>query len=208
MAELGKTRVLCVATVEKGVPDACREKGTGWIQAEYNVLPTATAKRQPRGSRQAEYDLLSQKLGAALRGVTDLHKMDGVTITLDCDVLQADGDPMGAAIAGSGAALYLALKGRMAEGYLRRMPMGTQIAAVSAGICQGEPVLDPGEKELSQAEAVLTVWMTGQGEILQVYRTGEGRPISKGEMEKLLSLCKKGTGKLCREQKKITGELT
>ena len=208
LAEVGKTQVLCVATVEKGVPDFCREKGIGWIRAEYGMLPNANSKRQARDAERARNEQTGEHIGQALRAMTDLHRLDSVTITIDCDVLQADGNPIGAASAGASAALALALQRRQAKGYIRRMPMQGHLAAMTAAICQEEAVLDPSEKEEAEAQAVFTVWMNEDGEILDLYRSKSGRPVTREELKKLISLCKKGTGKLCREQKKITGEWT
>lgn len=211
LIEVGNTKVLCNATVEENVPQHVYGTGRGWVTAEYSMLPRATNTRSKRdiaklklNGRAAEIQRL---IGRSLRAVTDMEALGERQIIVDCDVLQADGGTRCASITGGFVALWLACKKLLDEGKIRKMPLRTQVSAVSAGIYEEEAVLDLNYAEDSHAIVDCNLVMTGEGEFVEVQGTGEGRPFKKDELQKLLSLGKKGTAKLCREQKKITGEL-
>lgn len=211
LIEVGKTKVICTASVEERVPPFLKDSGKGWVTAEYSMLPRATNTRNKRdiaklklSARSAEIQRL---IGRSLRSVCDMKELGEKSIIVDCDVIQADGGTRCASITGGFIALYLALKKMYENGELTKIPLKSQVSAVSAGIYHGEPVLDLCYDEDSNADVDFNVVMTGDGDIVEVQGTGEGRPFKKEELAKMLSLCKKGNAKLCREQKKITGEL-
>ncbi|MGE4548447.1 MAG: ribonuclease PH [Intestinibacillus sp.] len=211
LIEVGNTKVICNATVEDRVPPHVFGTGRGWVTAEYAMLPRATNTRSRRdisglklSGRSAEIQRL---IGRSLRAVTDMEALGERSIVVDCDVIQADGGTRCASITGGFIALWLACKKLMDEGQLRKMPLRTHVSAVSAGIFENEAVLDLNYAEDSHAIVDCNIVMTGEGEFVEVQGTGESRPFQKDELQKLLSLGRKGTAKLCREQKKITGEL-
>lgn len=211
LIEVGNTKVLCNASVENKVPEYMLGTGKGWVTAEYSMLPRATHTRSKRditklklNGRSAEIQRL---IGRALRAVTDLKALGERTIVVDCDVIQADGGTRCASITGGYVALWLACKKLMDQGKLRKMPLRTQVSAVSVGIFGEEAVLDLCYEEDSHAIVDCNIVMTGEGEFVEIQGTGEDRPFRKDELQKLLSLGRKGTAKLCREQKKLTGEL-
>lgn len=211
LIEVGNTKVICNATVEQSVPPHVYGTGRGWVTAEYAMLPRATNTRSKRdiaklklNGRAAEIQRL---IGRSLRAVTDMEALGERQIVVDCDVIQADGGTRCASITGGFVALWLACKKLMDDGVIRKMPLRTHVSAVSAGIFEDEAVLDLNYAEDSHAIVDCNIIMTGEGEFVEVQGTGEGRPFKKDELQKLLSLGRKGTAKLCREQKKITGEL-
>ncbi len=208
---VGNTKVLCNATVEENVPPHVKGTGRGWVTAEYSMLPRATNTRNRRdisklklNGRSAEIQRL---IGRSLRAVTDFEALGERQIIVDCDVLQADGGTRCASITGGFVALYLACKKLVGEGVIEKMPLTGQVAAVSVGIWEDEPVLDLAYLEDSSAIVDANFIMTEKGEFVEIQGTGEGRPFTKDELNKLMSLAKKGTAKLCREQRKITGEI-
>ncbi len=211
LIEVGNTKVICNATIEDKVPQHVYGTGKGWVTAEYAMLPRATNTRSKRdiaklklNGRAAEIQRL---IGRSLRAVTDMEALGERSIIVDCDVIQADGGTRCASITGGFVALWLACKKLVDAGVLKKMPLRTQVSAVSAGIYEDEAVLDLNYAEDSHAIVDCNIVMTGDGEFVEVQGTGEGRPFKKDELQKLLSLGRKGTAKLCREQKKITGEL-
>lgn len=210
LIEMGKTRVICAATVENTVPPHVQGTGRGWVTAEYAMLPRATHTRNARdigklklSSRSAEIQRL---IGRSLRAVTDLQGLGERTIIVDCDVLQADGGTRCASITGGFVALCLALRELQRRGELSAIPLRDTVSAVSAGVVEDEAVLDLCYAEDSRAQVDCNLVMTGSGQLVEIQGTGEERPFSREELLRLLSLGKKGTAKLCREQKKITGE--
>lgn len=211
LIEMGNTKVICNASVEDNVPPHVKGTGKGWVTAEYSMLPRATNTRNKRdivklklSSRSAEIQRL---IGRALRSVTDMEALGERSVVVDCDVIQADGGTRCASITGGFIALYLACKKLLDEGVLAKMPLKTQVSAISAGIWNDEAILDLAYEEDSNAAVDFNVVMTGSGEIVEIQGTGEERPFTKDELTKMLSLARKGTAKLCREQKKFTGEL-
>lgn len=211
LISVGNTKVLCNATVEENVPPHVKGTGRGWVTAEYSMLPRATNTRSRRdisklklSGRSAEIQRL---IGRSLRAVTDMEALGERQIIIDCDVIQADGGTRCASITGGFVALALACRKLVDEGVIERMPLNGQVAAVSVGIWENEPILDLAYAEDSTAIVDANFVMTEKGEFVEIQGTGEGRPFTKEELTRLMSLAKKGTAKLCREQKKIIGEI-
>ena len=202
--EMGDTRVLCAASVEDRVPPHLRGKGTGWVTAEYNMLPRATSERTQREvikGRQGGRTMEIQRLiGRALRGVVDTTKIGDRTITVDCDVLQADGGTRTASITGGYIALALALRkiGAFAA-------LDGQIAAVSVGIVEAVPLLDLDYSEDSRAEVDFNVVGTNLGAYVEVQGTAEGKAFDRASMDKLLDLADAGLQQLFRYQRTVLG---
>ena len=211
LIEMGNTKVICTASVEGKVPPFLEGQGLGWVTAEYAMLPRATHTRKKRDIKSLKLDGRSSEIqrliGRALRSVVDRAALGERQITVDCDVIQADGGTRCASITGGFVALWLACKKLLDEGKIEKMPLTSQVAAVSVGIYEDEAILDLNYAEDSHAIVDCNVVMTVAGDFVEIQGTGEGRPFTKDELNRLLSLGKKGTAKLCREQKKITGEL-
>lgn len=190
LAEFGDTRVLCTASVEERVPGFLRGRGSGWITAEYGMLPRSTGERTGREAargKQGGRTLEIQRLiGRSMRAAADLEALGERTITLDCDVLQADGGTRTAAISGAWIALHDAVQGLLQNRALEKDPLTTQIAAVSVGIYQGEPVLDLDYAEDSSAETDMNIVMDGQGCFIEIQGTAEGQSFSRDEMGAML----------------------
>ena len=202
LVETGKTRVLCNATVEARVPPYMFGSGKGWVTAEYSMLPAATKERTRRdiqnmklSPRSAEIQRL---IGRSLRSVTDLALLDGLTITVDCDVLQADGGTRTASITGGYLALWLACEALRRDGRLPANPLRGEVAAVSAGIVDREILLDLDYSEDSRAEADFNMVMTADGDIVELQGTGEERPFTQAELARMLALGQKGISEICR----------
>jgi ribonuclease PH len=204
LIEQGKTRVVCAASVENRVPNFLRGEGRGWITAEYSMLPRSTITRTPResqgrvGGRTHEIQRL---IGRALRAVTDLEALGMRTLTVDCDVLQADGGTRTAAITGSYVALVQAIDTLMERGLLPSSPIRSAVAATSAGIVAGDPLLDLCYDEDFCAEVDFNVVMTSQGDFVEIQGAAEARPFSKETIDILLSLAERGIEKLFAAQK-------
>ncbi|MCC7078913.1 MAG: ribonuclease PH [Acidimicrobiia bacterium] len=197
LVEFGGTRVFCTASVEESVPSWLRGGGRGWVTAEYSMLPAATQERKRRerngaGGRTKEIERL---IGRSLRGVTDLEAMGELQVTVDCDVLQADGGTRTASITGGWVALHDAFEARVAAGSLAANPIRTTCAAVSVGIVGGRPLLDLEYVEDVKADVDMNVVMTGDGEFVEVQGTAEGATFSRKDFGVLLDLAEKG----CRE---------
>lgn len=208
LIEMGRTRVLCAATVEGGVPRWMREQKTtgGWITAEYSMLPYSTAQRKPREASRGRLEGRTQEIqrliGRALRAVTNLDKLGERTIWIDCDVLQADGGTRTAAITGGYVALVLALRKLQNAGDLSELPVTTCVAAVSVGLVDGNPMLDLCYEEDFKAAVDMNVVMTDRGEFVEVQGAGEDAPFSQRDMTRLLKLAQKGIAKLIAIQTK------
>ena len=203
--EMGDTRVLCAASIEDRVPPHLRGKGLGWVTAEYNMLPRATSERTQREAtkgRQGGRTMEIQRLiGRALRGVVDTSKIGDRTMTIDCDVLQADGGTRTASITGGYVALALALRKIGAEAALV-----SQIAAVSVGIVDGVPLLDLEYTEDSHAEVDFNVVGTEKKEYVELQGTAEGKPFDRPSMDRLLDLADSGLQQLFRYQRTVLGK--
>ena len=207
LIEAGDTRVLVAASVENRVPPFLIGKGRGWVTAEYSMLPRATATRTQRevtqgrpSGRTAEIQRL---IGRSLRAVVDLDKLGERTLTLDCDVLQADAGTRTAAVTGSYVAAVLALGKLFVAGDLPGWPIASAVAAVSVGICGGRPLLDLDYDEDQQAEVDLNVVATPAGELIEIQGTAERRRFSRAELDALLDLAFSGIARLGRLQEQV-----
>lgn len=206
LIQTGNTIVLCSAMVEEKVPPFLKGTGSGWVTAEYSMLPAATESRTPReaskGKITGRTSEIQRLIGRSLRAVVDLKALGERTIWLDCDVLQADGGTRTASISGSFAALYLALNQLKEKGTIEQIPLIDYVAATSVGIVNGVAVLDLEYVEDSQAEVDMNVVMTGRGEFVEIQGTAEGKPFSRQEMDELLKLAEKGIRELIDLQAK------
>jgi ribonuclease PH len=200
LIELGKTRVACSVSVEERVPGFLKGSGTGWITAEYSMLPRATVTRTPRDSTQGRIAGRSQEIqrliGRSLRAVTDLSELGERTLTVDCDVLQADGSTRTAAITGSYVALNQAVQNLNAMGIISVNPLKSAVAAVSIGIVGNYLLLDMTYDEDCHAGADFNIIMTGKGDFVEVQGTAEGTPYTKETLDSVLSLAGKGISQL------------
>jgi ribonuclease PH len=205
LAEFGDTRVLCTASVADGVPRFLLGRGQGWVTAEYGMLPRATTERTDREAargKQSGRTLEIQRLiGRSLRACVDLGQLGERMITLDCDVLQADGGTRTAAISGAWIALADAVRGLLARGALTADPLRGAVAAVSVGIFAGTPVLDLDYDEDSKAETDMNVVMDDQGRFIEVQGTAEGHPFTAAELEALLGLAGGGIREIIAAQR-------
>lgn len=205
LVAFGDTKVLCTATVEDGVPRFMKGQGRGWVTAEYGMLPRSTHSRNAREAargKQGGRTLEIQRLIArSLRAAVDLEKLGEFTITLDCDVLQADGGTRTASITGACVALADALQGLVEKGAIKENPMKGLVAAVSVGIVGGEAVCDLEYVEDSAAETDMNVVMTEDGRMIEVQGTAEGEPFSHDELLKLLELARGGIETIMQAQK-------
>jgi ribonuclease PH len=205
LTSFGHTKVLVTASLEEGVPGFLRGKGQGWVTAEYGMLPRATHTRGRREAAQGKQSGRTQEIqrliGRSMRAIIDLKALGERQITIDCDVIQADGGTRTAAITGAWVALRLATRYLLDEGVLTTDPILDQVAAVSCGIFNGTPVLDLDYDEDSNAEADSNFVLTGSGDIVEVQATGEKRGFSQGEFEALFSLARRGISDLCEIQR-------
>ena len=205
LVEFGETKVLCTATVEEGVPRFLKGKGQGWITAEYGMLPRSTHSRMAREAakgKQGGRTLEIQRLIArSLRAAVDLQALGEFTITLDCDVIQADGGTRTASITGACVALADALNALVAAGKLKASPLKGMVAAISVGIVAGEALCDLEYVEDSAAETDMNVVMTEDGRMIEVQGTAEGEPFSHDELLQLLALARGGIEQLILAQK-------
>ena len=201
----GHTKVLVTASLEEGVPGFLRGRGQGWVTAEYGMLPRATHTRGKReaatGKQSGRSQEIQRLIGRSLRAVVDMKALGERQISIDCDVVQADGGTRTAAITGAWVALRLATRYMMEEGLITKDPILDQVAAISCGVFNGTPVLDLDYEEDSNAEADANFVLTGAGDIVEIQATGEKRGFSQGEFEELFSLARKGIGELCVLQK-------
>jgi ribonuclease PH len=201
---MGRTRVLCTASVEDRVPGWIRNQGRGWVTAEYAMLPRATGERTPRSSQTGGRAQEIQRLiGRSLRAVTDLTAFGERTITLDCDVLEADGGTRTAAINGALVALHDAFVWLSNRSQLVRAPLTDSVAAISVGIVKGTPCLDLDYVEDSGADVDMNIVMTGKGRFIEIQGTGEKATFDDSEMRALLKLAKAGLQKVTRYQLRL-----
>jgi len=207
LVEFGGTRVLCTASVEEGVPGFLRGKGQGWVTAEYGMLPRATHTRSPReaakGKQSGRTQEIQRLIGRSLRAITNMAALGERTITLDCDVLQADGGTRTAAITGSYVALADACDALIAKRLISSSPLHGQVAAVSVGICAGVAVLDLDYAEDSGAETDMNVVMNNGGGFIEVQGTAEGHAFRRHELDALLNLASEGIAKLFQLQTEV-----
>ena len=207
LIEIGDTRVICTATIEERVPSFLRDQKKGWVTAEYGMLPRATAVRTVReatsgksGGRTME---IKRLIGRALRAVVDMERLGERTIWLDCDVIQADGGTRTASITGAYIALYDAIQNAMERGLVAKDPITDRLAAISAGIVGGVPMLDICYAEDSTADADMNVVMTGNGNIVEIQGTAETEPFAREMLDELIALAGKGIKELIRIQNEI-----
>jgi len=206
LVEFGKTKVICTVSIEDRVPGFLKGKGQGWLTAEYGMLPRSTGSRMRReatlssqGGRTMEIQRL---IGRSLRAVVDLKKLGERTLTVDCDVIQADGGTRTASITGAYVALVDAVRSLQYEKVLNEDPVNNAIASVSVGIYQGTAVLDLDYAEDSNAETDMNVVMNGDGQFIEVQGTAEGHPFSTDELNEMLALAQKGITELFEIQNK------
>jgi ribonuclease PH len=200
LVEFGDTQVLCTASVEETIPPFLRGKGQGWVTAEYGMLPRAThtrsAREASRGKQTGRTQEIQRLIGRSLRAVADLKALGERTITLDCDVLQADGGTRTASITGGYIALAEACEAMVKRGVLAASPLHGQVAAISVGIVEGAPVLDLDYAEDSQAETDMNVVMNNGGAFVEIQGTAEGHAFRRHELDALLNLAASGVGQL------------
>ena len=206
LIEFGDTRIICTASIDERVPDFLRGKGKGWVTAEYGMLPRSTASRMRReaaGGRQSGRTMEIQRLtGRSLRAIMDMKKLGPRTITIDCDVIQADGGTRTASITGGYVALADAVERLMAEGVLTENPLNGSVASVSVGIYRGTPVLDLDYAEDANAETDMNVVMDDRGHFIEIQGTAEGRPFDREQLNALLELAAQGITELSDLQRK------
>jgi ribonuclease PH len=200
LISLGHTKVLCAASVEDRVPAFLKGTGSGWVTAEYGMLPRATHTRSAREAAQGKQGgrtlEIQRLIGRSLRSVTELRGLGERTITLDCDVLQADGGTRCAGITGACVALAMALAKLTRDGKIPRWPLRETVAAVSVGICAGQAVLDLAYEEDSEADVDCNVVATASGHFVEIQGTAERRPFSEEQLTEILALARKGLKKL------------
>lgn len=211
LIECGNTKVICNASVEESVPPFLKGKGKGWVTAEYNMLPRATQTRSSRdisrlklNGRSAEIQRL---IGRALRAAVDLEQLGERCITVDCDVIQADGGTRCASITGGFCALVLALEHLRKQGLLERLPLRSSVAAVSVGLVQDTPVCDLDYREDSGCQVDFNFVMDDRGGIIELQGTGEGRSFSKQELDAMYALAEGGIRQLMEAQRAAVGDL-
>jgi ribonuclease PH len=209
LVSFGDTKVLCTASVEEKVPPFKRGGGEGWLTAEYGMLPRATHTRSDReaakGKQSGRTQEIQRLIGRSLRAVFDLKALGERTISLDCDVIQADGGTRTAAITGAFVAAHDAVSWLLQQGRITQSPIRDFVAAVSVGVVEGTPLLDLEYVEDSACDTDMNVVMTGSGGFVEVQGTAEGVPFSRAEMDTLLGLAAKGIGELNALQKQALG---
>jgi ribonuclease PH len=210
LVEFGHTKVLCNASVDDRVPAFLRGKGQGWVTAEYGMLPRSTTQRMgreaARGKQGGRTMEIQRLIGRSLRAVVDMQKLGERTITIDCDVIQADGGTRTASITGGFAALAEAVEKLVSDGTLAENPLTDSVASISVGIYQGTPILDLDYAEDSNAETDMNVVMTRSGQFIEIQGTAEGHPFSEEEMNQMLRLAKQGISQLCESQQVALAE--
>ncbi len=203
----GNTHVICSASVEEKVPSFLRGEGRGWVTAEYGMLPRSTHSRMRReaqaGKQSGRTQEIQRLIGRALRAVIDLEKLGERQITLDCDVIRADGGTRTASISGAYVALALAVEKLLEEGKIEENPLLSHLAAVSVGIVEGVPLLDLDYDEDSSADVDMNVVMTDTGDYIEIQGTAEGRGFSRKERDELLNLAEQGIEEIISLQKKV-----
>ena len=210
LIEMGNTKVICSASVDEKVPPFLRGKGTGWVTAEYGMLPASCGGRigreAARGKQSGRTQEIQRLIGRSLRAIVDFEKLGERTIVIDCDVLQGDGGTGTASITGGYIALELAIKGLLKKKLIETSPLKGSVAAISVGVVGKSAMLDLCYEEDSRAEVDMNVVMTGKGEFIEVQGTAEGEPFSKKEMDKLVSLASAGIKDLTKAQRKVLGK--
>lgn len=205
LVEVGNTKVICTASVINGKPKFLQDRPEGWVTAEYGLLPRATHTRCEReaakGKQSGRTQEIQRLIGRALRAVVDRTKIDNFTIQLDCDVIQADGGTRCASISGAWVALALAVQTMLAKGQIQENPLKAQVAAVSAGIFEGTPVVDLDYPEDSHSETDMNFVMTSDGRFVEIQGTAEGEPFTENEMTQMTALAKSAIAQIIELQK-------
>src|SRR5437667_7283310 len=206
LIEMGNTRVVCAASVEDKLPPHLRgQRSEGWVTAEYGMLPRATHTRTQReigrGGPSGRTDEIQRLIGRSLRAISNRSLLGERTVTIDCDVLQADGGTRTAAITGAYVAFAIACRRLLGEKRIKRSPIIAEVAAISVGIVDGTPLLDLKYEEDSRAEVDMNVVCTGDGRFIEVQGTAEGQPFSRAQMDELLELGRRGIEQLVRAQR-------
>jgi len=200
LVEFGDTKVICNASVEENVPRFMKGEGKGWVTAEYGMLPRSTGSRMgreaARGKQSGRTVEIQRLIGRSLRAALDMKALGERTITIDCDVIQADGGTRTASISGGCVALIDALQTLVDKGKLKALPLKQKVAAISVGIYQGEGVLDLDYPEDSAAETDMNVIMTDQGGFIEIQGTAEGEAFHQAEFDEMLALAKKGINEI------------
>ena len=208
LIKMGDTHVICTASVENRVPHFLRGKDTGWITAEYAMLPRSTHTRIQRETQgpKGRTQEIQRLIGRALRAVIDLEKLGARTLWIDCDVLQADGGTRTASISGAYVAVVDAIEKLKNEGEIEENPLGDSVAAVSVGIIDNTPMLDLCYAEDATAEVDMNIVMTGQGNFVEVQGTAEGNPFTLDQMQHLIALAQTGISEIAQRQRDVLGE--
>ncbi len=201
LIEMGETKVICAASVANGVPPHKKGSGSGWVTAEYDMLPRATTERNNRNRTKGRTFEIQRLIGRALRAIIDLNKLGERSITIDCDVIQADGGTRTAAITGAWVALRDAVNKLLRDGKIDQDPIKQHLAAVSVGIVDDQPLLDLDYSEDFRAEVDMNVVMTEDGNLVEVQGTAEGRSFTTEELLELIKLAHKGIKELIGKQK-------
>ncbi|UJF32041.1 ribonuclease PH [Paenibacillus hexagrammi] len=211
LIEVGDTKVICTATVEDRVPPFMKGQGKGWVTAEYSMLPRATQVRNQRESAKGKLGgrtmEIQRLIGRALRSVVNLEALGERSITLDCDVIQADGGTRTTSITGAFVAMAFALDKLSREKNLKQFPINDFLASVSVGVIKDTPRLDLNYEEDSQAKVDMNVVMTGSGQFVEIQGTGEDAPFSRKELDELLALAETGIRTMIEEQREVRGPI-
>jgi len=211
LIEVGRSRLICTASVETKVPPFLRNTGRGWVTAEYGMLPRSTSTRMTRESTAGKIGGRTQEIqrliGRSLRSVTKLDELGERSVWLDCDVIQADGGTRTAAITGAFVALVLALEHMRSTGVIRTIPIDDYVAATSVGVVEGTPLLDLAYEEDSKAEVDMNIVKTGDGRYIEVQGTAESTPFTHERLNTLLELADKGIKELLTLQRDVLGDL-
>ena len=207
LIELGNTKVICTASVDESVPSFLKGSGTGWVTAEYGMLPRSCGTRIPRGKDSGRTYEIQRLVGRSLRTVTDMKNLGERSIWIDCDVIQGDGGTRTASITGSFIALADAMNKLKKQGLISKILLKDFVAATSVGILNGTPILDLCYEEDSKAEVDMNVVMTGGGEFIEIQGTGERKSFSKEQMDGLMDLGKKGIADLVDIQKNLLKDI-
>lgn len=210
LIELGATKVICTAMVEEKVPPFLKGTGSGWVTAEYAMLPGSTQQRKQRDITKGRLDGRSSEIqrliGRSLRSVVDLKALGERTIWIDCDVISADGGTRTASITGAYVAMVLAMEKLMDKGLLNQLPTTDWVAAISVGVCSGTPLLDLCYTEDASADVDMNVIMNGKGDFIELQGTGESRPFNRSELDALLALAEKGIRNMIVVQQKALSD--
>lgn len=208
--EIGNTKIVCTASVEESVPPFLKGKGTGWVTAEYGMLPrsckTRVVREASRGKLGGRTQEIQRLIGRSMRSVCDMIKLGERTVWMDCDVIQADGGTRCASISGSFVALVLALEKLKKDGLFNNIPISDYVGAVSVGILKGSEALDLTYEEDSVADVDMNIVMTKGGRFIEIQGTAEGVPFTDSEMHKMISLAKKGINSIFKMQEEIIGD--